>query len=199
MSVIATLKQKYQFIELHEDRFLCGKTQFSFFKQKPPIIEADLPFDKVECVEYYPLGMIRVVEKSENGSPQKKHAINLMYDEYITANGDNFIKWISENTSIPIKNISGKTYEEAVNERMRHEEEARIEQERLKEQEANAPVRCPKCGSTQVFANKKGLSVGRAIVGGALTGGVGAVLGGLSSKKIIVTCMKCGHQWKVGK
>ncbi|KZL50283.1 hypothetical protein A2T98_08410 [Nodularia spumigena CENA596] len=32
-------------------------------------------------------------------------------------------------------------------------------------------VRCPKCGSTQITANKKGFNIGHALVGGVLTGG----------------------------
>lgn len=60
-------------------------------------------------------------------------------------------------------------------------------------------VVCPRCGSDQFTAGNKKLSVGRAIVGNTLAGPVGAVLGGRSSKQIMVTCLNCGKSWKAGK
>lgn len=63
---------------------------------------------------------------------------------------------------------------------------------------------CPKCKSTKLtFVNKK-LSLGRAVVGGAvgtlagpLGTAAGATMGGLSSKKGKVKCLNCGHTWKL--
>lgn len=60
-------------------------------------------------------------------------------------------------------------------------------------------VRCPKCGSTSLSANKKGFGVGKAIVGGVLTGGVGLAAGAIGKNKVEVTCLKCGKQFKAGK
>ena len=60
-------------------------------------------------------------------------------------------------------------------------------------------ITCPRCGSDQISVNAKGLSIGRAAVGGVLAGGVGAILGGLSSGKVKVSCLKCGHSWIAGK
>ena len=60
-------------------------------------------------------------------------------------------------------------------------------------------VRCPKCGSTSLSANKKGFGVGKALVGAALTGGVGLLAGGIGMNKIEVTCLKCGKRFKAGK
>ncbi len=54
---------------------------------------------------------------------------------------------------------------------------------------------CPKCGSDQFSANPKGFGVGKAIVGAAVTGGVGLLAGFIGSRKIYVTCLACGHQW----
>ena len=54
---------------------------------------------------------------------------------------------------------------------------------------------CPKCGSDQFSANPKGFGVGKAIVGAAVTGGVGLLAGFIGSQKIYVTCLACGHQW----
>ena len=59
-------------------------------------------------------------------------------------------------------------------------------------------VRCPKCGSTQLSADKKGFGLGKALVGGVLTGGVGLLAGFIGSRKVLVTCLKCGNQWQPG-
>lgn len=67
----------------------------------------------------------------------------------------------------------------------------------IKENKKNGIACCPKCGSTSIQAGNKKLSVGRAIVGTALMPGVGTVLGGLSSKKTVCTCLVCGHKWKL--
>lgn len=58
---------------------------------------------------------------------------------------------------------------------------------------------CPKCYSTSLTTADKKLSIGRAAVGGALLGGTGAILGGLTSKKVELLCMNCGHRFKLGK
>lgn len=58
-------------------------------------------------------------------------------------------------------------------------------------------ARCPKCGSTSIQYTNKKLSLGRALVGDAVAGPTGVVLGGLSSKKGYAVCLKCGKQWKI--
>lgn len=58
-------------------------------------------------------------------------------------------------------------------------------------------VRCPKCHSTSITYDTKKLSIGRAIVGNAIAGAPGAILGGLSSKKGYAVCLNCGKRWKV--
>jgi DNA-directed RNA polymerase subunit RPC12/RpoP len=45
-------------------------------------------------------------------------------------------------------------------------------------------VKCPKCGSDQVHAGKRGWN--------AWTGFIG-------SGKIIITCLKCGHKFEPGQ
>lgn len=57
-------------------------------------------------------------------------------------------------------------------------------------------VCCPRCGSTQLTANKKGFGLGKAAAGGLLLGPVGLLGGFLGSNKVLITCLKCGHQWK---
>ncbi|MGN1114323.1 MAG: hypothetical protein ACI4RC_04300 [Oscillospiraceae bacterium] len=62
-------------------------------------------------------------------------------------------------------------------------------------------LKCPKCKSTniQVLGNdRKGFSVGKAIGGALLTGGIGTLAGFAGKKgKYEVFCMSCGHRWKV--
>lgn len=60
-------------------------------------------------------------------------------------------------------------------------------------------VLCPKCGSDQVTANKKGFSGKKAVAGAILTGGVGLLAGTLGSNKVKITCLSCGHEFKPGQ
>lgn len=73
----------------------------------------------------------------------------------------------------------------------------------IKENKKQGIACCPKCGSTSITATNKKLSVTRGVVGGAIGSvvnplgtAVGAVAGGLSSKKVYCVCMNCGHRWK---
>jgi len=59
-------------------------------------------------------------------------------------------------------------------------------------------IRCPKCSSTQITANKKGFSGGKAVAGAVLTGGVGLLAGTIGSNKVLITCLNCGNQFKPG-
>ncbi|ALJ24022.1 hypothetical protein AO203_09705 [Lactobacillus gallinarum] len=65
----------------------------------------------------------------------------------------------------------------------------------------NKPPHCPKCKSTNVQAvgqHKKGFSLGKAVVGSVLTGGIGVLAGfaGKKTKKIDMICMNCGNKFK---
>ena len=62
--------------------------------------------------------------------------------------------------------------------------------------EKDEPVRCPRCGSAQLTANKKGFGLGKAAAGGLLLGPVGLLGGFIGSSKVKITCLKCGHTWK---
>jgi len=59
-------------------------------------------------------------------------------------------------------------------------------------------VHCSKCGSTSISANKKGFSLGKALVGSVVALPVGAVTGMMGKNKIYITCLNCGHKWKPG-
>ena len=75
------------------------------------------------------------------------------------------------------------------------------EQARIKEMDAQGIPYCPKCksASVQYVERRKQLSLGRAAVGGALTGGLGAAVGAVTSnkRKGVMKCLKCGNEWKL--
>jgi len=77
-------------------------------------------------------------------------------------------------------------------------EQDKIDEE--KQRQAQEPIRCPKCGSTQITADKKGFGIGKAIAGDLVAGAVGGLVAGSMGKdKVIITCLNCGHKWKAGK
>lgn len=59
-------------------------------------------------------------------------------------------------------------------------------------------IKCPKCGSIQLTANKKGYSLKKGLVGMALTGGVGLLGGLFGSNKVEITCLSCGNTFNPG-
>lgn len=60
-------------------------------------------------------------------------------------------------------------------------------------------IKCPRCGSEMVEGGKKGFGVGKAIVGGVLTGGIGLAAGLIGKNKLQYTCLKCGYKWDPNK
>lgn len=58
---------------------------------------------------------------------------------------------------------------------------------------------CPKCGSSNIHADKKGFSMKKGLVGGILLGGYGLLAGTVGSNKIRLTCLDCGCQFKPGE
>lgn len=58
-------------------------------------------------------------------------------------------------------------------------------------------VSCPKCGSSQLTANKRGYSVSKGLKGLLIPGGV--LWGFHGSRKIDITCLACGHKFKPGE
>ena len=57
-------------------------------------------------------------------------------------------------------------------------------------------MKCPRCGSTSLSGNKKGYGIGKGLVGAAMLGPLGLVAGNIGSKKVLITCMKCGYKFK---
>ncbi|MGL4108314.1 hypothetical protein [Clostridium sp. LP20] len=98
------------------------------------------------------------------------------------------------------KNISNRKSKYFYDDGSRTEKKPIIsEKEKLEDLKKQGIPYCPKCHSTSLTTKDKKLSVGRALVGGALIGGTGAVLGGLTSKKVELLCMNCGYKFKIGK
>ena len=62
-------------------------------------------------------------------------------------------------------------------------------------QETEEKISCPKCGSTQVFADKKGFSGKKACCGALLAGPLGLLCGTHKKNKVQLTCLKCKHTW----
>ena len=56
-------------------------------------------------------------------------------------------------------------------------------------------VTCPKCGCTQIHADKKGFDGKKACCGALLTGPLGLLCGTHNKNKVLITCLKCKHSW----
>jgi predicted RNA-binding Zn-ribbon protein involved in translation (DUF1610 family) len=65
--------------------------------------------------------------------------------------------------------------------------------------DSSGQIACPKCGSTQIAANKKGFQLTRAAGAAYLFGPLGVFAGLIGSNTVVVTCLKCGNQWEPGK
>lgn len=72
-----------------------------------------------------------------------------------------------------------------------------IRQQEIAMRNYNNQARCPKCGSTSLSVNKQGFGVGKAVAGAVLLGGIGLLAGGIGSNKPVVTCINCGHTFKL--
>lgn len=77
----------------------------------------------------------------------------------------------------------------------------------LRQEQMNAMLKCPKCGSTSITGQKKGYGVVKGGLGaaalGTMTGGVGVIVGlgagNIGRNKVKCTCMNCGYKFKAGK
>lgn len=110
--------------------------------------------------------------------------------------------WFSSNTVEDIRmrhQERAAMGEDAWKKQKEEKQQAALQAMASAKQEADSVVRCPRCGSTQISANKKGFGVGKAVVGAAVAGPMGLTAGNIGSNKVIVTCLKCGHQWQAGK
>ena len=95
------------------------------------------------------------------------------------------------------KDLVEKSMDAAKDKREQKKLEEQELKDRIKQMDKEGIVYCPKCFSTQVTANKKGFSLGKAAAGTLIAGG--PLLGAIGRNKIEVTCLKCGNKWKAGK
>ncbi len=61
-------------------------------------------------------------------------------------------------------------------------------------------IKCPRCTSSNIHADKKGFSTAKAFIWTVIENPViGALAGTLGSNKIILTCLNCGHTFNPGE
>ena len=108
-----------------------------------------------------------------------------------------FERIMASNPTVSDKPKKVQTIKDEPKELSKRQQEKQYQKERLEQLKRDKVPYCPKCKSTSLTYENKKLSVGRAVTGGVLFGGVGAIVGGLSSKKGYVRCLKCGHRWKL--
>lgn len=149
-------------------------------------------------------------------SEQLNQIVREVHNEYGRYGIHKEIKEICKRTGVDkktaktaLKNfgMTRKQWEEMGLWKKTEEEKEREELQRLAAQQQKAVqqqesiyrnmAKCPRCGSTSLSYDTKKLSVGRALVGDAIAGVPGAIMGGLSSKKGYAVCLNCGKRWKV--
>jgi hypothetical protein len=89
-----------------------------------------------------------------------------------------------------------KLKEQAKADMNKQAEKVSAEKARKEEMDAKGEAYCPKCLSTSLSTQKKGGSIAKGLVGGALLGPIGLLAGGIGRNKIDVVCMKCGNKFK---
>lgn len=151
-------------------------------------------------------GSILITWQNENGQEKSEEIFfTCTYNdiaEALTLGLTNYINGTDEVLTIANKGKVGTFKQlniEAKEASQKSIQEKREEKYRLQELDKQKIPYCPKCHSTSLTTTDKKLSVSRALVGGTIAGGAGAVLGGLSSKKVLLVCMNCGYKWKPGK
>lgn len=167
---------------------------------------------------YISYSIIKEVELSNNKLiiDIEEDNINKKIVFKIMSNQEKIYNTIRQNANLEYKEIERQSFKEKLKEELENTKNSNkenidvkiTERERIKQlKKENIPY-CPKCHCTnlQYVENKKRLSIGRTILGGAVGsliipgGGIaGSVLGGLTSKKVKgkVKCLKCGHSWKI--
>lgn len=96
-----------------------------------------------------------------------------------------------------MKAVNYRTEEQKINEQERKEEFWSSVQTLSNLTINSKTPHCPKCRSTQITYGGNRISLGRAVVGGAVAGPAGATLGGLTGKKGYAVCLNCGKRWKI--
>lgn len=151
-------------------------------------------------------GFLYITFINSNGELKKEDVVfNYVYNDIVEEVVKGILNYLQNPNEPLVINQKGKVgFFNQINKEAKEQVLTKAEQEKekkerlIKLQKEGIPY-CPKCKSTSLTTTNKKLSVGRAVVGGALLGGTGAVLGGLTSKKVELLCMNCGHRFKPGK
>ncbi len=108
-------------------------------------------------------------------------------------------KFYADNSSL----VPPSFLQQAKNDFIKRADSIKMEDQERKDKKAELDAEgtayCPKCLSTSLTAQKKGFGFGKAAAGAVTVGGLGLLVGGIGSKKIEVTCLKCGHKFTSGK
>lgn len=113
-----------------------------------------------------------------------------------------------ERAQIPKEVLQKKKEEKA---RIKAEKKAKADAEaqaviqqlqKAKQDRMQAKMKCPRCGSRNIQLagkHRKGFSVGKAVGGAAITGGIGALAGfaGKQTKKSDWVCLDCGRSFTI--
>lgn len=81
-------------------------------------------------------------------------------------------------------------------EEQRRQTDLQTEQLLLHKKQYKSMAKCPRCGSSSLSGNKKGYGIGKGVIGAMAVGPLGLVAGNIGAKKVVVTCMNCGHRFK---
>lgn len=161
------------------------------------LIRKKLFSNEIDKKDIYLKDILRL--DSKKGKMLSEVKIISKYEEILITNlGTVYLNMFLETIHNNIKSSNNEVIECKVEPKVsKKQEEKQYQKDRIKELEREHIPYCPKCKSTSLTYQNKKLSVGRAVVGGAIMGPVGAAVGGLTSKKGYVKCLNCGHKWKL--
>lgn len=111
---------------------------------------------------------------------------------------DEKVTW-AESMVAQVEGLGPRQREKALKAQEEKQMKAQALKEKIAALEASGQVYCPKCFSTSISANQKGFGFVRGALGANLGLDVGMIAGGIGSKKLYCTCLKCGYKWQAGK
>lgn len=141
-------------------------------------------------------GSVVTVSAASNVPDERAEMIH-RYEKYMP-NKLAAIKALREDTGMSLKDAK-ETIDDLFGSENVASKQVRSRGQKKAELKESGQVYCPKCLSTSVSANQKGFGFARGAIGAAVGLDVGLIAGGIGSKKVICTCLKCGYQWKAGK
>ncbi len=160
----------------------------------------DIPDDSFYCIHCG----VKITEEmsvvSLNGSSCNKCGYSINSEDNFCTNcgspihADNIVQ---TKNSLNLQNESDFSLQEAQLKLQAMTLQAQQQQLELQQKQYESMTRCPYCGSTSLSGNKKGFGIGKAVVGAWALGPLGLMAGNIGAKKVKVTCLNCGKQFKV--